>query len=162
MRVRVEGLLGGVVALAGAQATWRSASAPAAQRGFGADRPVNSSASFIRADLPTDLRVAFVGTTTTSTPGTNVNTAAGNVIPQNPRLVPLPVPVDVERAFAAAEAAGGKDARASTEDWIAGVSAFMQNGVLVVNVSYTIANRGTLLGQFRYDPVSGAVTRFGP
>ncbi len=42
------------------------------------------------------------------------------------------------------------------------MNASMQTGVLVVVVSYSIANRGTFLGQYRYDPVSGSVTRFGP
>jgi len=28
-----------------------------------------------------------------------------------------------------------------------------------VNVTYTVANRGTTLAQFRYDPATGAVTR---
>jgi len=164
MRIRAEGLLGGEVVQASATGAWRSAAAPAAQRGFGAERPVSIGASFIRADLPADLRVAFVSTTTASTPGTNVNTAAGNVIPQNPRLVPLPVSVDVERAFAAVEAAGGRDARAPSEDWSANVNASVQSGALVVNVSYIAlrAGSGTQLALFRYDPITGAVTRTGP
>ena len=165
-RIRAENLLGGVVVPTGLSAFWRSASAPAAQRGFGAERPLATGASFIRADLPADLRVAFLSTTS-APPGATVVAGVGgspsaNIVVNNPRPVPLSAPVDVEKAFAAVEAAGGRDARASVEDWIANVNASMQTGVLVVVVSYSIANRGTFLGQYRYDPVSGSVTRFGP
>src|SRR5206468_4143208 len=97
MRIRAEGLLGGVVLQAGASAVWRSTSAPAAQRGF-----------------------------------------------------------------AAAETAGGRELRATLDDWIASVNAFTQNGALVVNVSYTVPNRGTQLARFRYDPVSDKATRTSP
>jgi len=165
-RIRAENLLGGVVVLTSLSANWRSASAPPAQRGFGAERPLSTGASFIRADLPADLRVAFLSTTS-APPGATVIAAAGgspsaNVVVDNLRPAPLSAPVDVERAFAAVEAAGGHDARFTTEDWIASLNASMQNGVLVVTVNYFIANRGTFLGQYRYDPVTGAVTRFGP
>ena len=67
-----------------------------------------------------------------------------------------------ERAFAAAETAGGRELRATLDDWIASVNAFTQNGALVVNVSYTVPNRGTQLAQFRYDPVSDKATRTSP
>jgi hypothetical protein len=165
-RIRAENLLGGVVVPTGLSANWRSASAPPPQRGFGAERPLSTGASFIRADLPADLRVAFLSTTS-APPGATVVAGVGgspsaNIVVNNPRPVPLSVPVDVEKAFAAVEAAGGRDARASTEDWIANVNASMQTGVLVVTVNYSVANRGTFLAQYRYDPVSGSVSRFGP
>ena len=151
---------------AGASAVWRSASAPAAQRGFGAERPVTTGATFIRADLPADLRAAFVSTTATPPGATQFSTSGGapggNVVINNPRPLPFAVPVDVERAFAAAETAGGRELRATLDDWIASVNAFTQNGALVVNVSYTVPNRGTQLAQFRYDPVSDKATRTSP
>jgi hypothetical protein len=38
----------------------------------------------------------------------------------------------------------------------------MFSGALSVTANYSIANRGTFIAQYRYDPVTGAVTRFGP
>ena len=166
IRIRAENLLGGVVVQTGASANWRSESAPPPQRGFGAKRPLSIGASFIRADLPADLRVVFLSQTSAPPDATVIAQVGGspsaNIVVNNPRPVPLSTPVDVEKVFAAVEAAGGRDARSSTEDWIATVNATMSNGALAVVVNYSIANRGTFLAQYRYDAVTGAVTRFGP
>jgi peptide/nickel transport system permease protein len=166
LRMRAEGILSGVVAMTSASASWRSASAPPPQRGYGAERPQSFGASFIRSDLPNDLRVAFLSVNNTPPSATGFATSGGspgaNVVSNNPRPLPLPVAVDVERAFAAAEAAGGREARAGLDDWIANVNASVQNGVLVVSVFYIVPTRGTSLGQYRYDPVADRATRTGP
>jgi len=153
MRVRAETMLGGEVVQSSASGTWRSTEAPAAQRGFGAEKPLAMGASFNRIDLPSDLRTAFVSS------GSN---SSANIVTNNPRIPALSAPIDVVKAFAAVEAAGGRDARATTADWIATVNANMQSGALVVIVFYTVANRGTSLGQYRYDPITGAASRTGP
>jgi peptide/nickel transport system permease protein len=149
LRLRAEGLLSGEVVQTAASAVWRSTAAPASQRGFGTERPVSQGGSFVRSDLPADLRVAFVGTGPTG--GSNVGTAST-------RPAPLSRSVDVERAFAAAEAAGGRDVRAGLDDWSASVNANMQNGTLVVNVFYSVPNRGQV-ALFSYDPVIDKATR---
>src|SRR5258705_13814041 len=105
----------------------RSAPPPGAQGGVGAEGPLGPAESFIRADLPADLRVAFLSTTS-APPGATVVAGVGgspsaNIVINNPRPVPLSAPVDVEKAFAGVEAAGGRDARASIGGWIANVKA---------------------------------------
>jgi peptide/nickel transport system permease protein len=151
-RLRAEVLLAGPVALSGVSAQWRSSSTPNVVS-FGADKPASLTYSYVRPDLPSDLRVVSVTYDIGGRSGAFVNTVT-------PRQQPLAMPVDIEAVFAAVERGGGSTVRAEWgRDWQAGASTVTFAGPLQVRVSYS---RGSPpLATFIYDVVTGAITR-GP
>ena len=154
-QLRAEGLLNGPVVLTGQSSTWVSSTATAFPRGFDAARPSAGGYNFVRSDLPNDLRIAFVGFGGTATQG-----ASGSVGSVPVRPAPLPRTSDLERAFAAAEAAGGKEFRAGVADWSAFATAQMQSGALVITVTINdlVGGRSTF-ARFTYDPTTDTATR---
>ena len=121
--------------------------------GFGAEKPVNLTYSYIRPDLPNDLRVVSVAYDVGGRSGAFVNTVT-------PRQQTLALPVDIEAIFAAVERSGGSNLRAEWgRDWQAGGSTVTFAGPLQVRISYS--RGGPPLATFTYDVATGAVTR-GP
>ena len=151
-RLRAEVLLAGTVALSGVSAQWRSSSALNVP-GFGAEKPTSLTYSYVRPDLPNDLRVVSVTSDVGGRSGAFVNTVI-------PRQQPLAMPVDIEAVFAAVERGGGSTVRAEWgRDWQAGASTVTFAGHLQVRISYS--RGGPPLATFSYDVATGAITR-GP
>ncbi len=151
-RLRAEVLLAGTVALSGVSAQWRSSSALNVP-GFGAEKPTSLTYSYVRPDLPNDLRVVSVTSDVGGRSGAFVNTVI-------PRQQPLAMPVDIEAVFAAVERGGGSTVRAEWgRDWQAGASTVSFAGHLQVRISYS--RGGPPLATFSYDVATGAITR-GP
>src|SRR5205823_963062 len=149
--------------LTGQSLTWVSSTATAFTRGFDAARPSAGGYNFVRSDLPNDQRVAFVGFRESTAPRATAdaqNQVSGTVGSAPVRPAPLLTTFDLERAFAAAEAAGGKEFRGGVADWSATANAQMQSGVLVitVNLNDLVGGRATL-ARFTYDPVTDTATR---
>lgn len=150
-RVRAEAALGGPAALAGATAGWSSTASPP---GGGPDRP-SVRYSFMRADLPDDRRVAFVG----------AGASGGQVVigTATPGQRPLPGPVDIEGSLKAVELQGGaalRDqwARDGSPNWFANAFTEIRDGRLVIVLTYA-RPQGTGSATFRYDVATGRVER---
>ena len=152
-RLSAEAALGGPVALAQQGARWL-ANAPPDLRGFGANEPIEESYGFVRADAPGDRRIATVFF------GTHSGVGGVGTLSERPPL--LAAPVDLRRAFAAVEAAGGRAlreewARAGLRVWSAGAATQVREGRVVVAVTYV--RSVTDQPSFRYDVATGQVTR---
>jgi hypothetical protein len=150
--LRAESALGGPVALVSASAGW---SAAGAQGGHGVDQPGSLRYSFVRSDLPNDLRVASVGTL-----GAFGQIAVGSTTVRQP---PLPAGFDIERSFAAVERAGGAAVRGQwsregAPDWGANAFTDLRGQTVVVLVQYFRA-RGTGSAIFLYEVGTGEVRR---
>jgi hypothetical protein len=163
---RARSALGGPVDLVTASASWSSSSA--LPTGFGTDRPTTVGLTFVRSDVAADLRSA------------SVFFAAGGIQPQIRRFdLPKRPPaiagdVDLIRAFAAVEEAGGRALREQwTRDGLGAWQAFANAGSLELpgqvlpsapdNMSVTVSYQ-TALGDrapvvFRYDLATKRVTR---
>jgi peptide/nickel transport system permease protein len=156
--LRAEDALGGAVALTQATASWRARSAPGLTGGgFDTEKPVGLIYGFIRSDLPTDRRTAFVGFGAFAQAGVSASVGSVGVRPSS-----LSAPVDIEAAFAAVEAQGGRALREEWSrdglvDWFANASATMESGGLVVRVGYGAPSRQAV--SFRFDPTTGRVER---
>jgi hypothetical protein len=151
-RLRAEVALAGPVALSGVNAQWTSSSA-IGRITFGTKKPASLTYSYVRPDLPNDLRVASVTYDALGgRSGTFVNTV-------NPRQRPMDSVVDIEAAFAAVERSGGADMRAGFgKDWGASAATQTVTGKLLVLVSYFPPNAGPA-ATFTYDVATGQVTR---
>ena len=151
-KVRAETALGGPVTLAGATASWSSSASPP---GGGLERPVAVRYSFMRADLPDDRRVAFVGSGALGGP-----VVVGTVTPGQR---PLSGPVDIESSLRAVELQGGaalRDqwSRDGSPNWFANAFTEIRDGRLVIVLTY-IRPQGTGSATFRYDVATGRVER---
>jgi hypothetical protein len=150
-RLRAEVALAGPVVLSGISAQWSSSSAPNRVT-FGTEKPARLTYSYLRPDLPNDLRVVSVVYDTGGRSGTFVNTVS-------PRQRPLDAMVDIEAVFAAVERSGGADARASlARDWTANAATQTSTGTLLVSVSYLPVN-AEAAATFTYEVATGAITR---
>jgi peptide/nickel transport system permease protein len=151
-RLRAEVMLAGPVALSAVSAQWTSSSAPNRVT-FGAEKPASLTYSYVRPDLPNDLRVVSV--TYGDVGGRNgafLNTVS-------PKQRPLEARVDVEAIFAAVERFGGADVRARLgKDWSASAATQTFTGKLQVSVSYFPTNAGAS-ATFAYDVATGQITR---
>lgn len=148
---RAEAALGGPVGLVSVNAGWRSA-AGAQGGGFGVERPGSLRYSFMRSDATDDRRIAFVGSSGPLVFGSSL-----------PGQRPLPVPVDIERAFRAVDLAGGaalRDewSRQGSSDWFANAFTGIREGRVIVEVTYQRA-QGSGSGRFRLDVATGRVER---
>jgi peptide/nickel transport system permease protein len=151
-RVRAEAALGGPAALAGATASWSSSASPP---GGGLERPVSVRYSFMRADLPDDRRVAFVGSGALGGPVVVGTAASGQR--------PLSGLVDIESSLGAVELQGGaalRDqwSRDGSPNWFASAFTEIRDGRLVIVLTY-IRPQGTGSATFRYDVATGRVER---
>ena len=151
--VRAQSALGGPVALAVASASWSSTASPPG--GFGIDRPVSVRYSFVRADLPEDLRIATVGAGNSSGP-----VSVGNA---TVRQMPLPGPVDIEGSLKAVELQGGATvreewARQGSPNWFANAITELRDGRLAIVLTYARSQTADA-ATFRYDVATGRVER---
>ena len=138
-------------------ARWSSRSPQgSAGGGFDADRPVGVSYTFIRADLPTDGRSAFVGFGAFGQAGVSASVGFGGA------RTPIGASVDLEAIFAAVEAQGGRaqrDAwsREGATQWSATVDVGVDGSVSAVRVFYGAPP--SRQATFRYDLATGRVER---
>jgi hypothetical protein len=156
--LRAENALGGPVALTQASGRW-SARRPQGTPGggFDADRPVGVFYTFIRADLPTDRRTAFVGFGTFAQAGVSASIGSSTV-----RGTPLDVSIDLEAVFAAVETGGGRTlredwSRDGVTQWSANADIGIESATSFVRVSYGAPP--SRQAAFRYDLASGRVER---
>jgi hypothetical protein len=154
--LRAESALGGPVALTHATARW-TARNPQIPGGFDADMPVGAFYTFIRADLPTDRRTAFVGFGSFRQAGVSAGVGSSTV-----RATPIGVTVDLEVVFAAVEAQGGRAlreewSRAGVSQWTATADVGIDGVASSVRVSYGAAP--SRQATFRYDIATGRVER---
>jgi peptide/nickel transport system permease protein len=153
--LRAESALGGPVALTQATARW-SARDPQIPGAFDADMPVGSFYTFIRADLPTDRRTAFVGFGSFRQAGVSAGVGSSSV-----RATPIGGTIDLEAAFAAVEAQGGRAlreewSRAGASQWTATADVGNDGVASSVRVVYGAPSRQAT---FRYDIGTGRVER---
>jgi len=155
--LRAESALGGPVALTQVFARWSPRAAPGvAGGGFDADRPVGVTYTFVRADLPTDRRTATVGFGAFAQAGITASVGSSFVRP-----APLGVAIDLEAAFAAVEAQGGRALRDEwsrvTPAWSATADVGIDGPVSAVRIRYGGPERQS--ATFIYDVTTGRVER---
>ncbi|MDP9252967.1 MAG: ABC transporter permease subunit [Chloroflexota bacterium] len=155
--LRAESALGGPVALTQAFARWvpRNPERPA-EGGFDAEKPVGLQYFFVRADLPADRRTATIGFGAFAQAGVSASVGSSTVRP-----TPIGAAVDLETAFAAVEARGG---RALREDWSregpqwsATADVGIDGFALAVRIRYGGPSRQS--ATFNYDLATGRVER---
>ncbi len=156
-RIQARTALNGPVMVTGANAIWR-AQAPPLSTGFGADRPVSMSFSFVRLDQD-DRRSVNVSV------GTQTVVNVGQISARPPAL---PEAFDIAAAFQVVERGGGREvrdgwARAGNAAWTA--NAFVMNDaapsvrVDYVQLATTPQAPAAAFASFRYDLATGQVTR---
>ena len=156
--MRAESALGGPVALTQASGRW-SARRPQGAPGGGldAERPAGVFYIFIRADLPTDRRTAFVGFGAFAQAGVSASVGSSTV-----RGTPLGVAIDLEAVFAAVEAGGGRAlrdewSRDGATQWSANADIGIDGATSFVRVVYGAPP--SRQATFRYDFATGRVER---
>ncbi|TMF56973.1 MAG: ABC transporter permease [Chloroflexi bacterium] len=155
--LRAENALGGPVVLTQASGRWSSRSPQGSPGGgFDADKPVGVSYTFIRADLPTDGRSAFVGFGAFGQVGVSATVGFSGA------RRPIGAGVDLEAVFAAVEAQGG---RALREGW-SREGATQWSATADVGIDASVSTARVFYGAppsrqatFRYDLATGRVER---
>ena len=155
--MRAESALGGPVALTQAFARWSPRTPGVAGGGFDADRAVGLLYTFVRADLPTDRRTAAIGFGAFAQAGVSANVGSTTL-----RGTPIGAAIDLESAFSAVEAGGGRAlredwARAGTPQWSATADVGIEGVVSAVRVRYGGPERQS--ATFTYDIATGRVER---